>query len=113
MTRSPIALAIIAVLCVWVLYGAGVISWHPTPWETHAAQTVTKDAGKAAKAIGVKVNIPPKPPGITPATSPAQSVTQVYPVGNGQAVAAPQAQPSITAAYCALEGVPSGTDGCP
>ena len=37
MTRSPIGIAIVGVLCVWALYGAGVISWTPTPWETHAA----------------------------------------------------------------------------
>ncbi len=61
MRRSPIALAIIAVLCVFGLYSAGVISWHPTAWERAAAHTIAKDAGKAAKSIGVKVDIPPKP----------------------------------------------------
>ena len=125
MTRL-FGLLIVAVLCVWALYGAGAISWVPTPWETHAAQTVTKDAGNAATSIGVKVNVPPKPPWETPApattpatpktttpSTPAQSVTTVYPVGNGQTVAAPQATPSITAAYCSLENVPAGEDGCP
>jgi len=124
MTR-PIGLLIVAVLCAWALYGAGAISWAPTPWEQHAAQQVTKDAGNAAKSVGVKVNVPPTPPweqpapATTPATpktttsAPAQSVTTVYPVGNGQTVQAPQATPSITAAYCALEQIPAGEDGCP
>ena len=126
MARSPIALLIIAVLCMMALYSAGVISWAPTPWEHHAAQTVTKDVNKAAKTIGVKVNIPPKPPGITPAPSsgtsvqhhttppaPQQETTTFYPTPGGQTVQAPTAQPSVTAAYCQIEHIPSGEDGCP
>lgn len=110
MTRSPIALAIIAVLCVWALYGAGVFSWTPTPWEAQAAQQVAKDAGRAAKTIGVKVNIPPKPPGIAPAPkASARSTTTLYPVGNGEAIPAPPASPSITSAYCQLEQVSTAT----
>lgn len=123
MTRL-FGLLIVATLCVWALYGAGAISWTPTAWEQHDAQTVVKDAGSAAKAIGVSVNVPPKPPWETPATAPAapqtttpstptQATTTVYPVGNGQAVTAPTATPSITAAYCQLENIPAGEDGCP
>jgi len=127
MRRSPIGLVIIAILIGFALYSAGAISWTATPWETHTAKIITKDVGKAAKSLGVKVNIPPQPPGITPvpkapatttqattkSTSQAQSVTPVYPTQSGQAIPAPQAQPSITAAYCALEHIASGTDGCP
>ena len=75
---------------------------------------MAKDAGNAAKTIGVKVNVPPKPPGIVPAPKASvKATTQLYPVGNGQAVPAPAASPSIAAAYCQLEGIPSGEDGCP
>ena len=129
MTRI-IGLAVAAVLGMMALYSAGVVSWTPTPWEQHAVQQVTKDANTATKSVGVKVNIPPKPtwqqpaPSTTaqqpqvapPATTPAaqtQQVTQVYPVGDGQTVTAPPANPSITQAYCALENIPHGEDGCP
>lgn len=113
-------LVIVLALCVWALYGAGAISWTPTPWETHAAHTIAKDAGKAAKSIGVKVNIPPKPTWGTPApktttpkTAQTQSLTTLYPTPSGQAIPAPTATPSITGSYCALEHVASGVDGCP
>ena len=133
MTRSPIGLLIILALLAMMLYGSGAISWAPTPWETHTAQTVAKDAGSAAKSIGVQVNVPPKPPWETqtpapqttpaapPSTSPStpaasasvKQTTAIYPVGDGQAVTAPPAQAGITAAYCQLENVPAGEDGCP
>ena len=133
MTRSPIGLLIVLVLLAMMLYGSGAISWTPTAWETHAAQTVAKDAGSAAKSIGVQVNVPPKPPweqqtpapqttpAAPPSTSPstpaasasAQATTTLYPTGTGAAIPAPPAQAGITAAYCSLEGIPSGEDGCP
>ena len=133
MTRSPIGLLIILALLAMMLYGSGAISWAPTPWETHTAQTVAKDAGSAAKSIGVQVNVPPKPPWETqtpapqttpaapPSTSPstpaasasAQDTQTLYPTGTGAAIPAPPANPSITAAYCALENIPSGEGGCP
>lgn len=143
LTRSPIGLLIVLALLSMMLYGSGAISWAPTPWEQHAAQVVTKDAGKAAKSIGVQVNIPPQPPwetqtpspqttpAVPPSTSPstpaasasvqrhttapasAQDTTTLYPVGDGQTVTAPPAQAGITAAYCQLENVPAGEDGCP
>ena len=130
MRRSPTGLVIVLVLIGFALVGAGVISWTPTHWETHAAHTIAKDAGKAAKTIGVKVNVPPQPPGITPApksntstatptapntqgASQTQTVTTLYPTPSGQAIPAPTAQPAITESYCALEGIASGVDGCP
>lgn len=115
MTRSPIALLIIAALCIVALQQAGVVSFALTPWEAHTAHTIAKDAGRAAKAIGVRVNVPPKPPWEAPAKAPAtaQATTTVYPTPSGATVAAPSATPSVTAAYCALEQVSAGTDGCP
>ena len=130
MTRSPIGLLIVLALLAMMLYGSGAISWTPTPWEQHAAHAVTQTVSKSAKSVGVKVNVPPKPTWQQPAPSTAtqqpqvappattpdaqtQQVTQVYPVGNGQTVTAPPANPSITAAYCALENIPHGEDGCP
>ena len=109
MTRSTISLLIMAALALMGLSYAGVVSWTPTPWETHAVHTLAKDAGSAAKAIGLKVNIPPKPEG----TPPAPSTGPRYTTASGQQVAAPTAQASVTAAYCQLEGIPSGEDGCP
>lgn len=116
MKRSPVGLLIVVVLIGFALYSSGVVSWHPTPWETHAARTVAKDAGKAAKDIGVTIHDPPQPPGITPApsttsttTTQAQSVTTLYPTPSGQAIPAPTATQSVTSAYCALERVSAAT----
>lgn len=112
MTRLP-ALLILAALAAMALYSAGVVSWTPTPWETHTARTIAQDARKAAKAVGVRVNIQPKPPGITPAkaqgTTQAQNATTLYPTPGGQAVPAPKATQSITSAYCQLEQVSAAT----
>ena len=92
-------LLVLSALLTMALYSAGVISWAPTPWETHAAKQVTQTAQKAAKAVGVKVNLPPKPPG-TQATTTMTTAQQ------------PHVSPQITSLYCGLENVPSGTEGC-
>ncbi len=132
MKRSPVGLLIVAVLFGMMLYWSGVWTWHATPWETHAAKTVQQTVRKAAKSIGIRVHVPPKPPGVSPAptqntpnttqtpspatpkattesTAQTQSLATLYPTGSGQAIPAPTTSQAVTSAFCALEHVSAAT----